>query len=173
MSDDARAVEAVNAGFYAALETADLDLLEAVWLGPPYAAQVSCVHPGWPALHGRAEVLRSFALILANTPYIQFFLTDVVVRVAGDTAVVTCVEDILTGLEPADGAIGFPGGRVVTTNVFRRTPVGWGLWVHHASPVLGGEGGGDDETDEAVEDEGATGVEGTPPRPDPGAGGRP
>ena len=39
--------------------------------------RVSCVHPGWPVLTGRGEVLRSYALIMANTEYIQFFLTDV------------------------------------------------------------------------------------------------
>ena len=31
---------------------------------------------------------------------------------------------------------GLAGGRAVATNVFRRTPEGWRLWLHHASPVL-------------------------------------
>ncbi|WP_309031824.1 nuclear transport factor 2 family protein, partial [Streptomyces alfalfae] len=57
---------------------------------------ISCVHPGWPVLTGRGEVLRSYALIMANTEYIQFFLTDVKVGVAGDTALVTCTENILS-----------------------------------------------------------------------------
>ncbi len=58
---------------------------------------ISCVHPGWPVLNGRGEVLRSYALIMANTEYIQFFLTDVHVSVTGDTALVTCTENILSG----------------------------------------------------------------------------
>jgi hypothetical protein len=48
-------------------------------------------------LTGRGEVLRSYALIMANTEYIQFFLTDVHVSVTGDTALVTCTENILSG----------------------------------------------------------------------------
>ena len=70
----------------------------AVWLDGPHADEVVCVHPGWPPLRGRATVLRSWSMIMANTPYIQFVLTDVDVNVAGDVAVVTCAENILTGM---------------------------------------------------------------------------
>ncbi|MEU6765411.1 nuclear transport factor 2 family protein [Streptomyces sp. NPDC046853] len=102
-------------------------------------AAISCVHPGWPVLTGRGEVLRSYALIMANTEYIQFFLTDVHVGVAGDTALVTCTENILSGGPPPEGGgeLGpLVGQLVVATNVFRRTVDGWKLWSHHASPVL-------------------------------------
>lgn len=100
-------------------------------------AQVSCVHPGWPVLNGRGEVLRSYALIMANTEYIQFFLTDVHVSVGGDTALVTCTENILSGGPAPDDSdeLGpLVGQLVVATNVFRRTDDGWKLWSHHASP---------------------------------------
>ncbi|GAB2573481.1 nuclear transport factor 2 family protein [Streptomyces capparidis] len=140
---DIEQVEAANTGFYDAMESGDLDRMAAVWL----EGDVSCVHPGWPVLRGRAEVLRSFALIMANTEYIQFFLTDVEVAVHGDTAMVTCTENILSG-GPAeeDGSTGpLLGQLVVATNVFRRTPGGWRLWAHHGSPVLTG---GDDEDEE-------------------------
>ncbi len=96
------------------------------------------VHPGWPVLRGRGEVLRSYALIMANTEYIQFFLTDVEIDVIGDTALVTCTENILSG-GPAedDGSVGpLIGQLVVATNVFRRTEDGWRVWSHHGSPVL-------------------------------------
>ena len=100
---------------------------------------ISCVHPGWPVLSGRGEVLRSYALIMANTEYIQFFLTDVHVSVTGDTALVTCTENILSG-GPAPRTAGelgpLVGQLVVATNVFRRTSDGWKLWSHHGSPVL-------------------------------------
>ena len=69
---------------------------------------------------------------MANTPYIQFFLTDVDVRVAGDTAVVTCTENILTAVSQEGSS-----GQVVATNVFRRRAEGWRLQVHHGSPVMG------------------------------------
>jgi len=135
---EARAVEAANQAFYDAVESSDLDGLEAVVLTGPLAESVSVVHPGWPVLRGRREVMRSYALIMANTEYIQFFLTDVEVAVDGDVALVTCTENILSG-GPAeeDGSAGsLVGGRVVATNVFRRGEGGWQLWVHHASPVL-------------------------------------
>ncbi|CAL9489572.1 MULTISPECIES: nuclear transport factor 2 family protein [Streptomyces] len=152
---DVEAVEAANAALYDAVERGDLDALADSWLG----GEISVVHPGWPVLTGRDEVLRSYALIMANTEYIQFFLTDVEVSVAGDTALVTCTENILSG-GPAeeDGSAGpLVGGLVVATNVFRRTEDGrWRVWAHHGSPVLVEE----EEDDEAGGDEGIDGVGG-------------
>jgi ketosteroid isomerase-like protein len=87
---------------------------------------------------------------MANTDYIQFFLTDVEVGVDGDAAVVTCTENILTGGPEDDDPGSLVGGLVVATNVFRRTPEGWRLWVHHGSPVLAEQ---DDETAAAEHEE--------------------
>jgi uncharacterized protein (TIGR02246 family) len=125
------AVEAVNAALYEALEKADVDAMAAVWDDVDPDAVV-CVHPGWPMLRGRAHVLRSFSAIMANTPYIQFFLTDVRAVVAADSAVVTCTENILTAVTEEASS-----GLVVATNVFVRRRDGWRLQVHHGSPVLG------------------------------------
>ncbi|MDQ1605260.1 MAG: hypothetical protein QOE01_3105 [Actinomycetota bacterium] len=138
---DSEAVRAANLALYDAFEAADLDLMSAVWLDEPSTDAV-CVHPGWPPIHGRGPVLRSWAMIMANTPYIQFVLTDVAVSVTGDIAVVTCAENMLTGMPETAGASAdeVGGGRVAATNIFRRTPGGWRLWVHHASPVLSTEG---------------------------------
>ncbi|CAM5672551.1 hypothetical protein SALBM135S_06006 [Streptomyces alboniger] len=167
---DVEQVESANTAFYEALERGDFDEVSDLWLdsGPDTPAAedaadddgpddevaddgtaISCVHPGWPVLTGRGEVLRSYALIMANTEYIQFFLTDVKVGVAGDTALVTCTENILSGGPPPEGGgeLGpLVGQLVVATNVFRRTPDGWKLWSHHASPVLAETD--DDESDE-------------------------
>ena len=133
---DAEAVAAANAALYEALERGDLDAVAERWLEE---GDISVVHPGWPVISGRSEVLRSYALIMANTEYIQYFLTDVQVSVAGDTALVTCTENILSGgPAEADGSAGpLVGGLVVATNLFRRTPGNaWKLWSHHGSPVL-------------------------------------
>ncbi|MGH8969227.1 MAG: nuclear transport factor 2 family protein [Actinomycetes bacterium] len=149
----ASAVEAANAALYDAFEAADIDLMGAVWLDSPHADEVVCVHPGWPPLRGRSAVLRSWAMIMANTPYIQFVLTDVDVSVEGDVAVVTCAENILTGMPessgpmPGAGSEALAGGRVVATNVFRRTAAGWRLWVHHSSPVMAEEPNGEEAED--------------------------
>jgi ketosteroid isomerase-like protein len=132
---DRESVIEANQLLYTSFESADLDGMEALWgLGP-----VVCVHPGWPTLRGREAVLRSWAMIMANTSYIQFFLTDVEVELAGDVAVLTCVENILTAMDPNNPAANpdsFAGAKAVATNVFRRTDDGWRLWVHHGSPVL-------------------------------------
>ncbi|GAA4511057.1 nuclear transport factor 2 family protein [Actinoallomurus oryzae] len=135
---DVSAVEAVNAEFYAAFESADLDRMGLVWADGPHADDVVCVHPGWPLLRGRGTVLRSWALIMANTPYIQFVLTDTQVRISGDQAVVSCSEHIITAVDESADSL-TAGGSVVTTNAFIRTDEGWRMWLHHGSPVLNRE----------------------------------
>jgi ketosteroid isomerase-like protein len=147
---DVEQVELANTAFYETLERGDFDELSALWLtpadlgvdeeyhDPADTGVISCVHPGWPVLSGRGEVLRSYALIMSHTEYIQFFLTDTKVAVIGDTALVTCTENILSGGPAEDGGELGPlvGQLVVATNVFRRTSEGWRLWSHHGSPVL-------------------------------------
>jgi len=129
---DLEAVTAANQELYAAFEEADLDRMEAVW---DDGDDVRCIHPGWPALVGRARVMRSWSVLMANTTYIQFFLTGVTTQVDGDVAVVTCEENILTGIDDPDGGLG-GSQQVLATNVFRRRGQRWRLWMHHASPVL-------------------------------------
>lgn len=143
MSVDTAAIETVNQSFYTAIEEADLDRMTEVWAEDGVDGQVSCVHPGWALLTGRSEVLRSWALIMANTTYIQFVLTDVNTIVLGDVAVLTCVENILTAGEEGDAS--FAAGKVVASNVYVRTGSGWRLWMHHGSPVLQDEEGEEEE----------------------------
>ena len=133
-AQDHREVEAVNTAFYQAFESADLDTMLDLWLEDPEAL---CVHPGALPVRGTSAISRSWALIMANTPYIQFFLTDVEVSVLAGVASVTCTENVLTG-DDRTGPDAFGGARAVATNVFVRTDQGWRLWIHHASPVLSG-----------------------------------
>jgi ketosteroid isomerase-like protein len=128
------AVQRVNAAFYEAFENADLDMMRELWLDHEESL---CVHPGALPVRGTPAINRSWALIMANTPYIQFFLTDVEVSVRDEVASVTCTENVLTADDRA-GPDGFGGARAVATNVFVRTADGWRLWIHHASPVLSG-----------------------------------
>jgi ketosteroid isomerase-like protein len=128
-------VRAVNAAFYEAFESADLDTMRDLWLDDP---ETLCVHPGALPVRGTAAIHRSWALIMANTPYIQFFLTDVEVSVWERVASVTCTENVLTG-DDRTGPDAFGGAKAVATNVFVRTDEGWRLWIHHASPVLSAE----------------------------------
>lgn len=132
LDQDVAMVTELNADFYAAFERGDLDAMTEIWLDDPGTL---CVHPGMEPLHGAGAITRSWALIMANVPYIQFFLTDVEVRVHDDAAYVTCTENVLTADESTDDS-SFNGGRAVATNVFLRKADTWRLWIHHASPVI-------------------------------------
>lgn len=129
---DVEDVTAVNSAFYTAIESGDVAEIEALWDG---ADDVSCVHPGWPPVRGRSRVLRSWAVIMANTAYIQFFATGAEVAIVGDVGIVTCEHSLLARTNDAEGGLG-ETARVVATNVFRRGDDGWRLWAHHASPVM-------------------------------------
>ena len=130
----AEEVAAANEAFYAAVEAGDLDRLTESCC---QERELVCVHPGAEPIHGTGAVLRSWALIMANTDYIQFFLTDVNVNVSGDVAAVTCTENILTGQDepPGQHSTGFQGGKAQALNVFTREAAGWRMWIHQASPV--------------------------------------
>jgi ketosteroid isomerase-like protein len=130
VTGDTERVVAANEAFYAALESADLDALEQLWVDDAAV----CVHPGLAPIHGRKAVLRSWAAMLAATPYLQFVLTDVVVEMRDGTAVVTCTENLLSATDLMPETV-FAGGHAVATNVFRRDGDTWRLWVHHASLV--------------------------------------
>jgi len=128
---DDEAVSAANTEFYAAIEAGDVARIAAVW---DDADDISCVHPGWPAVRGRSRVLRSWAVIMANTAYIQFFVTDARATVEGDVGIVTCEHSLLARTTDEETGLG-ETARVVATNVFRQRDDGWRLWAHHASPV--------------------------------------
>ena len=131
MRTEQEQVAAANEDFYAAVERGDLDALKDIWVDESTAV---CIHPGATPIHGTRNVLRSWALIMANTDYIQFFLTEVAVSVNGDVAAVTCRENILTAAD--SGPQGFNGGLAEALNVFVRRDGGWRLWLHQAAPVV-------------------------------------
>ena len=131
-------VRRVNEAFYAAVEVGDLDRIAELSCAD---RPLVCVHPGVAPIHGTGPVLRSWAMVMASTDYIQFFLTDVQLTLRGDMAVLTCTENMLTAGEErvADGEDppppGFRGGKAQAMNVFTRESGGWRMWIHQASPV--------------------------------------
>jgi len=135
LAKDIAAVTEANAEFYGAFERGDLDSMTRIWLDDP---ETLCIHPGTTPLRGASQITRSWALIMANSTYIQFFLTDVAVTVQGDVASVSCTENVLTADEQSDDST-FIGARAVATNVFVRDGDTWRLWIHHASPVMSAE----------------------------------
>jgi ketosteroid isomerase-like protein len=131
-------VRARNSAFYAAFEDRDLDVMSEIW---EHSDRASVTHPGWPTLRGWARVVGSWDAIFANTPYIQFVLTDEVVSVVGDVAWVTLDENILqaAGAGEEGAAAELAGSSVTATNVFVLVDGEWRMVVHHGSPVVGQE----------------------------------
>jgi ketosteroid isomerase-like protein len=126
--EDHDAVLAANREFYRAFEVADLDAMSDVWA---HSDEVSCVHPGWEALHGWAKVSASWMALFSGGQSLQFILTDEHVVVAADTAWVSLEEHLV----PSDLASGHPGGTVAALNVFIRSDGAWKMVAHHGSGI--------------------------------------
>jgi ketosteroid isomerase-like protein len=115
-SDD---VLSANDRFYVAFATRDAASMEELWAQD---AQVACVHPGWPPIRGRSEVLASWRSIFDHdegpTPTCETPTADV----HGDVATVLCRERL---------------GNVVliATNVFVREAGQWRITHHHSSAL--------------------------------------
>ena len=116
-----------NERFYRALETLDLPAMERVWLHDP---QVRCIHPGSEALVGWDSVRTAWEQIFANTRWMRVQPTDVRMQVIGEVGLVACAENI-TATQDDDVGVAV----AQATNVFRRTPDGWRMILHHASPA--------------------------------------
>ncbi len=120
VSDATDAVLAANARFYDAFEARDADAMDESWSTHP---DVSCVHPGWPPIRGRDQVMASWRSIFDNdegpTPSCE---APTVALHGESSATVLCRERL---------------GNVVliATNVFVGGPDGWRLTHHHASAL--------------------------------------
>jgi ketosteroid isomerase-like protein len=122
--DEEAAVAAANDAFYAAFEAGDLPALLAVW---EHSDDVSCTHPGWPALHGWEAVRASWERMGMGPGTQQFIITDARIRVSGDLSWVTLDENLL----------GTRASTVTSVNLFRRQDDGrWLMVAHHGSPVM-------------------------------------
>jgi uncharacterized protein (TIGR02246 family) len=123
----ATAQDAENA-FYDALGRADLEAMMEVWAEDE---EIVCVHPAGPRLAGQEQVRASWTKMFANAPPMRVHVTQQV-KVAGSLVAVHSVhENFLVEGEPE------PQGPVAATNVYLRTPAGWRMIAHHASPVPG------------------------------------
>lgn len=112
-----------NTAFYAAFTSRDMEAMDAVWAKDK---PVSCIHPGRVAIAGRDAVLRTWHAIMGNpeSPHISCHTEKV--HLHGDTALVTCVEQLVMS-----SGVQFLGA----TNVFVRTGSLWVLVHHQAGPA--------------------------------------
>jgi len=110
---------AANQRFYAAFNDGDFDAMEDLWA---HRAPVVCIHPGWPALIDRDEIVESWRQILSNVEGNAIRSIEPRVLVHGETAIVVCQEVL-------------PGGLLVATNGFIREDGVWRMMHHQASPL--------------------------------------
>ena len=117
----------VNRRFYRAVSDQSLRAMGKVWLQEPW---VQCVHPSWELLTGWERIRKSWATIFRNTEHMKIRETEVSIRVNGDFAWVSCLENI----ESYRNA-NFSRSQAQGTNLFFRVKGKWHLVHHHASPI--------------------------------------
>jgi uncharacterized protein (TIGR02246 family) len=115
----------IEAAFYEALQSADIDKLMACWADED---DVVCVHPGGPRLAGVAAIRAAFEAMFTNGSIRAW-----PERVRKVQALASEVHSVVERIE-----VHTPEGTreawVVATNVYHKTAQGWRLVVHHASP---------------------------------------
>jgi ketosteroid isomerase-like protein len=112
--------------FYQAFEARDLDAMMATWAEDE---DIVCVHPGGTRLVGYDAVRQGWEQLFAGDAHLAFRLEQVVVIETVGLAMQSVVEHITVGKD------GNARGTAVCTNIFLRTPYGWRMVMHHASPA--------------------------------------
>src|SRR5438045_1337153 len=110
--------------FYQAFETKDIEAMMSTWAEDE---EIVCVHPGGTRHVGYDAVRTAFEQLFAGESRLAFRLDEIVLMETVGLAMQSAIEHVYTSEGSARGA-------VVTTNVFMRTPTGWRIVVHHASP---------------------------------------
>jgi ketosteroid isomerase-like protein len=116
----------VEALFYEALQLADIEKLMACWADED---DIVCIHPGGPRVVGMGAIRAAFDAIFGHEGSIHVY-PESIRRVDTLTEAVHSVLErieVMTSDGPAKAY-------VLATNVFHKTPQGWRLVVHHASP---------------------------------------
>jgi len=115
----------VEAAFYEALQTADLERLMACWADDD---EIVCVHPGGPRLVGGAAIRAAFGAIFAHGSIRAW--PEQVRRIE---ALASVVHNVLERVEVRTET-GPAQAYVLATNVYHKTAQGWRMVAHHASP---------------------------------------
>lgn len=118
----------IEAQFYEALQTADLERLMSLWVNDEL---VRCIQPGGPLLVGATAIRASFEALFARGPVaVQ---PAEVRRLQTEEMVIHQVHErvMLSGPHPEQGT---QLAWVLATNAYLKTPEGWRMVLHHASP---------------------------------------
>lgn len=111
--------------FYQAIEARDIDAMMAAWAEDE---DIVCVHPGGPRLVGYDAVRTSWEQIFAGDGRLSFRLDQVVALDTVGLAMQSAIEHV----SASEGGV---SGIAIATNIFLRTPSGWRIVCHHASPA--------------------------------------
>ena len=117
--------DAIEAQFYEALQTGDIEKLMRCWADED---DIVCVHPGGPRLVGHAAVRAAFDAMFSNGS-VQAHPEKVRRLDAGHCSVHSVVERVAVVSDD-----GLQHAWVVATNVYAKTAQGWRMVAHHASP---------------------------------------
>lgn len=112
--------------FYKAFEGRNVDAMMATWAEDE---DIVCIHPGGARLVGYDAIRASWEQLFAGDTRISFRLDEIVLLETVGMAMQSAIEHVTVGDDPK------PRGTALATNVFLRTPSGWRLAVHHASPA--------------------------------------
>ena len=115
----------VALAFYQAFEARDIEAMMATWADDE---DIVCVHPGGTRMVGYDAVRTGWEQLFTADTRLAFRLEQIVVIETVGLAMQSAVEHITLGND------GSPRGAAICTNVFLRTPSGWRLVMHHASP---------------------------------------
>jgi ketosteroid isomerase-like protein len=115
----------IEAAFYEALQNADIAKLMACWSDDD---EIVCVHPGGPRVVGHGAIRATFDAMFANGAILA-----VPLQVRKVESLASVVHNVLERIEvmTPQGAV---QAYVLATNVYHKTPQGWRMVAHHASP---------------------------------------
>lgn len=117
----------VEATFYEAMQQGDIELLMSVWSDDE---EIACVHPGGPRMVGAAAIRAAFEAVFSNGPVDVH--PDKVRRLHTHASAVHHVVERVRILSDQ----GPQSAWAIVTNVFVKTPQGWRMVLHHASPGM-------------------------------------
>jgi len=115
----------VEAQFYEALQTGDLEKLMSCWADED---DIVCVHPGGPRLVGSAQIRAAFETMFTNGT-----ISATPERVCKVDSLTSAMHNVIERIS-IQTPEGMQYALVVATNVYQRTPQGWRMVAHHASP---------------------------------------
>lgn len=119
MNEQVQSILKANELFYQAMINGDYSSMEPLWSA---SDDVTVIHPGWPALHGREAVMDSWRRIMTGPSTRDIFCRNARCCLADKMAFVVCSEC-------------FPEGELVATNIFVLEQGEWKIIHHQGGPI--------------------------------------